>query len=205
VEIADSGCGISPEALPRIFEPFFTTKPKTAHRGVGLAWVYGVVTNHGGVVAVSSRVGQGTSLRVYLPALEKVARGLGGKGDDLRGSESILLVDDEESLLTLGQRVLSSYGYAVQTAPTPQRAIQIMSDEPWRIDLVITDLVMPQMGGRQLVEKLRDISTRFRVLYASGYARPSRGDDQALYLQKPFGSQELLRKVREALQAAAPS
>jgi len=113
VEFADNGCGIAQGVLPRIFEPFFTTKPNPPHRGLGLAWVYGIVTNHGGTVAVTSPPGQGTTVRLFLPAQKKIVRDQGTKIEDLRGSQTVLIVDDEETLLTLGQTVLSAFGYKV--------------------------------------------------------------------------------------------
>ena len=106
VEISDNGPGISPEVLPRIFEPFFTTKGGK-HRGLGLAWVYGIVTNHGGGVAVSSQPGAGTSVRVYLPAEKRVVQDNSISTDNLNGTQTILMVDDEDLMLTMGQTVLS--------------------------------------------------------------------------------------------------
>src|SRR5579883_1711392 len=122
VEITDDGEGIPAEVLPRIFEPFFTTKGK-AHRGLGLAWVYGVVTNHGGGVAVSSQPGTGTSVRVYLPAERHVLKENGTGAIDLRGTETILMVDDEDLLLTMGRTILSAYGYTVLTASSGKQAM----------------------------------------------------------------------------------
>src|SRR6185295_11743754 len=103
VELADNGCGISPEVLPRIFEPFYTTKPNPPHRGLGLAWVYGIVTNHGGSLAVTSPPNQGTTVRIFLPAQKKIVREHATKTEDLRGNQTVLFVDDDETVLTLGQ------------------------------------------------------------------------------------------------------
>src|SRR5579884_1570602 len=115
-EIIDDGCGIEPDVLPRIFEPFFTTKRGSQHRGLGLAWVYGIVTNHGGAVAVSSQPNSGTSVRVYLPAEKRIVDDNSMQAAKLGGNETILMVDDEELLLTMGQTVLGAYGYNVITA-----------------------------------------------------------------------------------------
>ncbi|MBU6402548.1 MAG: response regulator [Verrucomicrobia bacterium] len=197
VEISDNGCGIEADVLPRIFEPFFTTKPN--HRGLGLAWVYGIVTNHGGSVAVASLAGQGTSVRVYLPAQKKIVKDTGFKLDDLTGKETVLIVDDEDLLLTMGQTVLSSFGYHVLTANSGQKALEVYSKSPQAIDLVITDMVMPNMSGRELIERLRKQSPTVRIICASGYLRPAGSEEAASYLQKPFTSQELLRKVKQAL------
>lgn len=199
VEITDNGPGIAPEILPRIFEPFFTTKGGK-HRGLGLAWVYGIVTNHGGGVAVSSKVGAGTSVRVYLPAEKRVVQDGGMKPGDLKGSQTILMVDDEDLMLTMGQMVLSSFGYQVLTANSGQKALDILSKNDKKIDLVITDLVMPGMSGRELVEQLRKQDPNVRVLCTSGYVPPPVQSEDSAYLQKPFTSQELLVKVKQVLE-----
>lgn len=197
VEVFDSGGGIPSEVLPRVFEPFYTTKH--GHRGLGLAWVYGIVTNHGGSVAISSRVGEGTTVRLYLPAQKKIVRDTTFSDDDLRGSQTILMVDDEELLLTMGQMLLSEFGYHVLTANSGEKALEIIAKSGRQIDLVVTDLVMPGMSGRELVERLRQLSPRLRVLSVSGYIRHGSSEEDARYLQKPFTSQELLRKVKNVL------
>lgn len=194
VEISDTGTGIEPTVLPRVFEPFFTTKGGK-HRGLGLALVYGITTNHGGGVALSSQPGSGTSVRVYLPAEKKVVSDNLAEGDDLKGTQTVLMVDDEGLLLTMGQTVLSAYGYKVLTADSGQKAIDLLSNE---IDLVITDLVMPGMSGRELIDKLRKISPKTRILCTSG-VQPTGQIDDSTYLQKPFTSQELLAKVKQVL------
>jgi two-component system cell cycle sensor histidine kinase/response regulator CckA len=200
VEITDNGCGIPLKVLPRIFEPFFTTKKEGNHRGLGLAWVYGIVTNHGGGVAVSSQIDAGTSVRVYLPAEKRIARESSIDSGNLNGDQTILMVDDEDLLLTMGQTVLSAYGYKVLTANSGPKALEIVSQSKIPIDLVITDLVMPTMSGQELVEHLRRLSPQIRVLRTSGFVRPLHDDENDLiYLQKPFTSQELLSKVKNAL------
>ncbi|MCL4786336.1 MAG: response regulator [Verrucomicrobia bacterium] len=201
-EVSDNGEGIAPDILPRVFEPFFTTKP-APHRGLGLAWVYGIVTNHGGGVAVSSQPGAGTSVRIYLPAEKDFVRDGGQFVGDLTGNQTVLMVDDEDLLLTMGDTILSSYGYTVYTANSGQKALDIISKSDKPIDLVITDLVMPVMSGRELVERIRQISPGTRILCATGYVRPGLGQERAAYLQKPFTSQELLTRVKQALLAEA--
>jgi signal transduction histidine kinase len=199
VEINDTGCGIEPEVLPRIFEPFFTTKKSPKHRGLGLAWVYGIVTNHGGGVAVSSKPGSGTSVRVYLPAEKKLARDDDTRIEDLKGEQTILIVDDEDLVLTMGQTILSAYGYRVLTANSGQKALDILTQHHGPVDLVLTDMVMPAMSGRELVEQIRRQRAGTRILCTSGYVWPARQENEQAYLQKPFTSQELLLKVKQTL------
>ncbi len=204
-EITDTGCGIEAEVLPRIFEPFFSTKKANGHRGLGLAWVYGIVTNHGGGVAVSSSPGIGTSVRVYLPALRKVVQDAGATPDDLRGTQTILVVDDEEMLLTMAQTILSGYGYRVLTALSGQAAVELLERAEPRVDLVITDLVMPRMSGRELVEHIRRQWPTVKIIRTSGYVWPAGQAEGENYLQKPFTSQELLLRVKHILSAEGSS
>lgn len=201
LEIRDNGAGIPADVLPRIFEPFFTTKSSPGHRGLGLAWVYGIVTNHGGSVAVSSEVGTGTSVRVYLPAQKKVVKERPVKMGDLSGTQTILMIDDEDLLLTMGEMVLTSYGYRVLTANNGQKGLDLFYKIGADIDLVITDLVMPQMSGRELIEKLRQRAPDVKIICASGFLRTG-VDEEENYLQKPFTSQDLLRKVKQVLSHA---
>jgi CheY-like chemotaxis protein len=198
VEIADNGSGIDPEVLPRIFEPFFTTKGKN-HRGLGLALVYGIITNHGGGVAVSSQPGMGTSARVYLPAERQLIQESLGTGDALHGTETILFVDDESLVLTMGETILTEFGYKVLTANSGEKAMGMLSRDDLKPDLVVTDLVMPGMGGRELVERIRQLAPRLKILCMSGYLMPADKEAVTAYLQKPFTSGELLAKVKFAL------
>jgi len=198
VEINDNGVGIEPEMLPRVFEPFFTTK-RAPHRGLGLAWVYGIVTNHGGGVAISSQPGHGTSVRIYLPAEKRIIQDDGIKAEDLRGSQTILMVDDEDLLLTMGQTILSAYGYRVLTANSGRKALDLLTAKNTKVDLVITDLVMPAMSGRELVEQVRRLDPAMRILCTSGYVWPAGQEQEAAFLKKPFTSQELLLKVKQSL------
>jgi len=202
VEISDTGAGIAPEVLPRVFEPFFTTK--RGHRGLGLALVYGIVTNHGGSVAVSSAPGRGTTVRIYLPATRKLIRDKSYKDDDLRGHETILIVDDEDLLLTMGRMILSSYGYKVLTANDGRKAMELMSDAVTPVDLVLTDLVMPNMSGRELIEHLKVIAPEVPIICMTGYVHPGAKSAEN-FLQKPFTSQSLLAKVKETLNMASTS
>jgi signal transduction histidine kinase/ActR/RegA family two-component response regulator len=202
VEVTDNGPGIAEEVMPHVFEPFFTTKG-SKHRGLGLAWVYGIVTNHGGAVAVSSRAGSGATVRIWLPANDKIVREGPLTPEELRGEQTILMVDDEDLLLTMGQMVLSSFGYTVLTANSGARALELF--EHWKdsIDLVLVDLVMPGMSGREVTEQIRQIAPRTRILWCSGYVRSNQAEEADPYLQKPFTSQDLLRAVKHALTEGA--
>jgi signal transduction histidine kinase len=202
VEITDDGGGIEPDVLPRIFEPFFTTKKP--HRGLGLALVYGIVTNHGGGVVISSQPGAGTSARVYLPAEKDFIHESAGAEGDLQGTETVLVVDDESLLLTMAETILTEYGYKVLTANSGQKALAILSRDDLTADLVVTDLVMPGMGGRELVERIRQLAPAMRILCTSGYVMPADKQTGKAYLQKPFTSAELLAKVKQVLASKTP-
>jgi CheY-like chemotaxis protein len=203
VEISDGGSGIEADVLPRIFEPFFTTK-RAPHRGLGLALVYGMITNHGGGVAISSQPGVGTSARIYLPAEDSlVGASAGGLPDELRGTGTVLVVDDEGLVLTMAETILSEFGYKVLTANSGQKALALLGQTEAKVDLVITDLVMPGMGGRELAERIRQLDARLPVMPTSGYVLSEDQVGSAGYLQKPFTSTELLRKVKTALTPVA--
>ena len=200
VEISDSGSGIDAEALPRIFEPFFTTK-RPPHRGLGLALVYGIITNHGGGVAISSPPGMGTSARVYLPADKTLVREVISADKELRGSATVLVVDDESLVLTMAETILADFGYKVLTANNGQKALGVLGQPGNQVDLVITDLVMPGMGGRELMERIRQLYPDTPVMPTSGYVMAEDKKSGVGYLQKPFTSTELLLKVKAALAA----
>jgi CheY-like chemotaxis protein len=202
VEVSDNGSGIDAESLPKIFEPFFTTK-RPPHRGLGLALVYGIITNHGGGVAISSQPGKGTSARVYLPAERTVIHETATATGGLRGTGTVLVVDDEAIVLTMAETILSDFGYKVLTANNGQKALTLLSQPGNKVDLVITDLVMPGMGGRELMEKIRQADPGLPLMPISGYVLTEDKAGAAGYLQKPFTSTELLRKVKQALTPAA--
>jgi signal transduction histidine kinase len=197
VEVTDSGPGIDPAVLPRIFEPFFTTKGKE-HRGLGLALVYGIVTNHGGGVAIASQPGHGACARIYLPAERGLVRSGAISKADLTGTETILIVDDETLVLTMADTILTEYGYKVLTANTGQKALAMLSRGDVKADMVLTDLVMPGMSGRELMEAIRKLFPAMKILCSSGFIMPER-QAGGLFLQKPFSSTELLSKVRQTI------
>ena len=199
VEVCDNGAGIDPVNLPRVFEPFFTTK-KAPHRGLGLALVYGIVSNHGGGVVISSEPGKGASARIYLPAEKQlINQSSAGSDENLRGTESILIVDDEAMLLTMAETVLTENGYKVVTANSGQKALALLAKEDVKVDLLVTDLVMPAMGGRELIERANQLKPKLKVLCMSGGALAPEQEAGFAYLQKPFTSRDLLVKARDVL------
>jgi CheY-like chemotaxis protein len=198
IEITDDGKGIDAEALPRIFEPFFSTKH--GHRGLGLAWVYGIITNHRGGVAVSSEPQRGTSVRLYLPSSQRIVTDTALLSSMTGRRRTVLIVDDEELLLTMGQTVLSSFGFEVLMANSGESALEAIDHSKLPIDLIITDLVMPKMSGRELIEQIQLRLPDVPILRTSGYVRAPGEEEQDTYLQKPFTSQMLLRRVKSLLQ-----
>ena len=148
---------------------------------------------------MSSQPGLGTSVRVYLPAERDFVRDTSQFVGDLTGSQTVLMVDDEDLLLTMGETILSGYGYTVYTANSGHKALEVISKSDKPIDLVITDLVMPVMSGRELVERIREISPGTRILCTTGYVTPGQHQEHTAYLQKPFTSQELLTRVKKML------
>jgi two-component system cell cycle sensor histidine kinase/response regulator CckA len=200
VEIKDDGQGIEPADLPRVFEPFFTKKP--GHRGLGLAWVYGIVTNHRGGVAISSEPQQGASVRVYLPATKKFVEDNTTIEKRVDGKETILFVDDEETVARLGEMVLSSVGYQVLTAHNGEQALEAFARKHGKIDLLVTDMVMPQMNGRELIEKVRAAFPKTRIICSTACVPSLESINDLNYLRKPFTAKSLLHRVREALDAS---
>jgi two-component system, cell cycle sensor histidine kinase and response regulator CckA len=199
VEISDNGSGIEPANLSRVFEPFFTTK-HPPHRGLGLALVYGIVSNHGGGIAISSEPGAGASARVYLPAEKQLVSQTSVPDEKLHGAESILVVDDESMLLTMAETILGEYGYKVMTANTGQKALALLARDDVKVDLLVTDLVMPTMGGRELIERARTLRPKMKILCMSGVVLSTEQQLGLTYLQKPFSSRDFLSKARHALE-----
>jgi PAS domain S-box-containing protein len=207
--VRDSGHGMDTDTLARIFEPFFTTKEVGKGTGLGLPTVYGIVAQHGGNIVVFSEPGEGATFRIYLPRADggnAAASAVRGEEFATRGSETILVVEDERRVLDVVRRVLEEGGYEVVTSTLPEEAEELFAEIAGDVSLLITDLVMPGLGGRLLYAKLKQLNPDLKVLYMSGYperselggGRPSPGDP---YLQKPFGPEELTRAVREALDA----
>ena len=205
--VTDTGSGMPPEARTRIFEPFFTTKEKGKGTGLGLSTVYGIVKQSGGYVMVQSEEGRGTTFQIYLPRVEGVAEKHTAPVAHaaLGGTETVLLVEDEESVRQLVRETLAAKGYRVVEAENGESGMAAAARHDGKIDLVITDVVMPGMGGRELVKQLAQTRPQTKVLYLSGYTEDailSEGtiESGAAFLQKPFTLQNLSRKVREVLE-----
>ena len=206
LRVSDSGTGMSPEVAARAFEPFFTTKPKGEGSGLGLATVYGIITQAGGDIEISSTVGVGTTVSALLPAVDEVEALVEPSVPPRRltGSETILVVEDEPAMREVTRRILVRNGYKVLTAANGPQAISLAAAHPGRLDLLLTDVVMPQMLGREVAERIQQEHRSVRVLYMSGYAHPMLAHSGTLdagltLIGKPFSEQELLVKVREVL------
>jgi signal transduction histidine kinase len=209
--VRDTGVGMTDEVKKHLFEPFFTTKDKGKGTGFGLATCYSIVRQGGGCIEVESRPGQGTQFEVYLPCVEEAPVEV-HKPDQIltelpRGVETVLLVEDEPIVRTLAAHLLRDHGYNVLVGADGEEALRMVRENSCgTIDLLLTDVVMPRMGGRELVEQLKTVQPSLRkVLFMSGYAdspSPDNGDlqpDANVFLQKPFKPSALVRKVREVL------
>jgi PAS domain S-box-containing protein len=206
LSVADTGTGMDRETQSRIFEPFFTTKEKGKGTGLGLSTVYGIVKQSGGYVMVQSEQGRGTAFQIYLPQVEGTAEKHATPAPDpaLGGTETVLLVEDEESVRQLVRDTLAAKGYQVLEAESGEAGLAEAARYQGTISLVITDVVMPGMSGRELVKQLAQSRPDARVLYLSGYTEDAIVSDGSIesgtaFLQKPFSLQSLSRKVREVL------
>jgi CheY-like chemotaxis protein len=207
--VSDSGCGMGQETLAQVFEPFFTTKTVGHGTGLGLATVYGIVKQNDGFINVYSEPGHGTTFRIYLPLADGVPidDSIGMKLDaSLEGSETLLVVEDDQEILDLTRSILETLGYRVLTAMTPVDAIALATRHGRSIDLVISDVVMPEMNGRQLARRLCEITPDLKCLFMSGYtanviARSGVLEPGVHFIQKPFSINELAVKIKEVLRS----
>ena len=205
--VSDSGTGMSPEVCERVFEPFFTTKEQGKGTGLGLSTVYGIVKQSGGYIWVYSEPGKGTTFKIYLPRLAQESDAPGEERRDValpRGTETILLVEDEDAVRRLARRILEGKGYTVVDARNGADALAAAERHTGKIDLVLTDVVMPGMSGRDLVQRLRARGESFAQLFMSGYTDDEvvrRGvvEEGTRFLQKPFTASAMLVAVREAI------
>jgi signal transduction histidine kinase/CheY-like chemotaxis protein len=210
--VSDTGCGMDAETRARIFEPFFTTKEKGKGTGLGLSTVYGVVQQSGGQVWVYSEVGRGTTFKIYLPLVEQPAeatlKASGGAENLPRGTETVLLVEDEDLVRRMTREMLEAVGYDVIEARNGIEALDAAADHAGHVHLLLTDVVMPYMSGRELVEQLSAVRPDTNVLYMSGYTDDAivhHGvlDEGVAFLEKPFTPDALARKVRSVLDESA--
>jgi CheY-like chemotaxis protein len=209
--VSDTGTGIPPEVREHMFEPFFTTKEIGRGTGLGLSTCHGVVIQAGGALGVRSELGAGTTFCIYLPR-ELAARDRTSMpaAESVRGGrETVLVVEDDDQVRTVVMRILLGLGYQVLEAPGGRRAIEILRSVGREIDLVLTDLVMPDLGGLDVVEAVRNERPETRVLFMSGYSKNVSHQhpllkNKARFLQKPITPNTLARKVRQVLDARQP-
>ncbi len=211
--VSDTGCGMEPSALSRIFEPFFSTKEVGKGTGLGLATVYGIVKQHNGWIEVASQPGQGTTFKILLPASPAATEALSettAASPIVGGREKLLVVEDEPGLLLLVQGILQRYGYQVLSAANGVEAIKVWEQQQGRIDLLVTDMVMPEgVTGRELADQLRSRNPALKVIYTSGYSMDLLGNEMGQleegvnFLQKPYRPQNLAQAVRNCLDGRA--
>jgi two-component system cell cycle sensor histidine kinase/response regulator CckA len=208
--VTDTGVGMGEDTLARIFEPFFTTKEVGKGTGLGLATVFGIIKQSNGFIRVSSEIGQGTTFKIYLPLVDRPTERYEGQPDLVQlpvGTETVLLAEDAAAVRAAARQILERYGYTVLEAPSGKDALNIALKRQAPIHLLLTDVVMPEMSGRELAEQFCELRPSAKVLYMSGYT-----DDAVVrhgilsadiaYLQKPFSPATLARKVREVLDAS---
>jgi CheY-like chemotaxis protein len=206
VEITDSGIGMDEETRRKIFEPFFTTKEAGRGTGLGMSIVYGIIKEHRGYITVYSQPGQGTSVRIYLPALEEQPAKPTSHGMSMpnSGTETLLLAEDEEPVRENIAKFLRGYGYTVIEARDGEEALEQFRSASNEVALLILDVLMPQKGGQEVAEEARRIRPDIRILFNSGYPldllqRKKILEEGVDFFTKPISPRELLRKVREVL------
>jgi CheY-like chemotaxis protein len=205
LSVTDTGIGMEAETIERIFEPFFTTKKEGKGTGLGLSMVYGVVKNHGGFIDVRSEPGEGASFKVHLPASEKPeVSQLSEYEAPMGGNELILVVDDEEPIRALAKEILEDHGYRILLAVDGVEGLKIFREYNGEIGLVILDMVMPKLGGRETFLKMKELNPEVRALLSTGYSREGKASeilDSGVmgFVQKPYRVNSLLSAVRNVL------
>ena len=210
ISLTDTGVGMDGATLERIFDPFFTTKEIRRGAGLGLAAVYGIVRNHGGFIRVLSQKGQGTTFHIFLPASEKEVNQRIRRSSPLeKGNETILLVDDEDTITDIGQQILEALGYKAIIAHSGKEAVDLYRKQGTDVDLVILDMIMPEMSGGETYDILKQINPNIKVLLSSGYSIDGEAAEILErgcngFLQKPFNVNDISQKIREILGAGLP-
>ncbi len=211
IEVNDTGSGMTKEVSDKVFEPFFTTKGVGKGTGLGLSMVYGIVKQTGGFIYIDSTVGEGTTFRIYLPRQEEDLEETAKKQlqdkqkekkrkPDLTGTETILLVEDEEAVRSFSARALRKRGYEVFEAGTGVQALEVMNELEGRIDLVVTDVMMPEMDGPTMAKEMRNENPELKIIFVSGFAREILDEaDDFIFMAKPYGLKDLAAKVKEVL------
>jgi len=210
--ITDTGVGIDENVKPHLFEQFFTTKGRAEATGLGLSSVYGTVMQCKGFITVESAVGKGATFKIYIPSIGepmKISDSVSKPGTQNKCTETILLVEDEESLRRVARRILERDGYTVLEAAHPQAALDLLNEYQKPIDLLLTDILMPQMNGLDLADQILTERNRIKVLYMSGYvnfdeARLKKIEQDSCFLQKPISADTLSQKVRQILDRSLP-
>lgn len=205
IAVTDTGVGMDEKVRKRIFEPFFTTKEMGRGTGLGLASAYGIVKGHGGLINVYSERGHGTTFKIYLPVSEKERpKEPAATEKILEGTETVLVIDDEKIVLTVSREILEALGYTVLVANSGREALELYALEKEKIDLVILDMVMPEMSGREIFEELKKIKPDVKVMLSSGYS--INGEAMKImergckaFIQKPFNLKELSNRVRNVI------
>jgi len=211
--VSDNGHGMDSETVKKIFEPFFSTKKTNKGTGLGLATVYGIVKQNGGFINVYSEPGVGTTFKVYLPRQMKAIERVTPKAESVppvNGHETVMLVEDEPVILSMATILLEKFGYRVMAFPKPSRAIAAADEYQEDIHLLITDVIMPEMNGPLLAEKIKTLHPEIKCLYMSGYtdnviAHHGVLDEGVNFIQKPFSMEAMAEKVREVLDTAGKS
>ena len=203
--ITDTGVGMDEATIQRIFDPFFTTKEMRRGTGLGLASVYGIIRNHDGIIGVFSKKGEGATFTIYLAASDKqIIEENEMPREVLKGIEMVLLVDDEDSIIDVGEKILHMMGYQVLSARSGKEAVELYQKNQATIDMVVLDMIMPEMGGEETYDKLKEINPQVKVLLSSGYSIDGKAKEILEkgcdgFIQKPFTMEELSQKIREIL------